>query len=156
MFDTLKRLIAGPDPLLKAIDSGDRGRVRYILARRRLSVVGEPNSEGLDPDLATEEQMLEQVERDVAAMNSMSDIVPKSIQRDGQLLFLAFTHPRYLESYCVNEVQKLDRVVGVPAYEIGGAVLVEQLGAGASIVFNVDSRDERILATDDLFAKQSD
>ena len=102
MLDALKRLIVGPDPLLKAIDRGDGEVIHDILSRRRFSVASDPSSEGLDPEIATDEEILEQVERELEAFNSISEIIPRSIPRDGQDLVLAFTHQRYLERYCVK------------------------------------------------------
>lgn len=152
MFQSLLQWFLPRDALLLAIDRRDLHRLVYILRRRKFTILGYPQSDGLDPDTFTQQELIAQIERDVNAVAGDDPIRPMTVDHNGRVAVIAFTKPRFVSAYVQQLVMKLNRVVGVPTYEISGETLLQTLADDCDILLNPGSSDERVLGTD-MFAQ---
>ena len=133
------------DPLLLAIDSRDLRRLVYIIRRRKFTILGYPQSDGLDPNTFTQQDLIAQIKRDADAVAGDGPIRPMTVDHNGRVAVVAFTKPKFVSAYIQQLVMKLNRVVGVPTYEISGGTLMGMLADDCDILLNPGSSVERVL-----------
>ena len=145
MFRALTRLLLPGDPLLSAIDKRDADRILYIVGKRQFGVLGRLTSDGVDPFESTDEEVIEQIRTDVVSMSGDQPIEPMTVDHNGRMAVIAFTKPQFQMAYVEQLVLQLNRIVGVPAYEISGETLLGLLQADVDVLLDPGSKNQRVL-----------
>jgi hypothetical protein len=149
MFEQLSRLLSGEERLLTSIDDRDTDALLAAMESREFTILGYPQSEGLDPATATEEEFDEylqweadQVEQDMAYDAPLEAM---SVEHHGRTALLAFTKERYADEYIENLTLELGRLIGVPMFDVAGSSLIEMIPEDTDLLLNPGSDEERLV-----------
>ena len=137
MFRKLINMLSGRGRAREPADTRE-GATIYVLAALQ--------SEGLDADTMTKDQLLGEIDRAARDLNEREGIEPFMYEREGIRTLPFFSSMQHAETFCGEYSQARNRVFPFQVLGIDSVTFARLLHGCEAAVLNPDSPDEHVLA----------
>lgn len=149
MLGVLRRIFRSRDALR---DAGRRMAGRDFaaaIAGADIIVIGELQSDGIDPTEMTGEQLLAEVERAAKALSERTEFRLFMYERDGVLCLPFFSSTKHCDAFCGEFSKRRNRVFPFEVYTVSGDTIAGRHLDADVLVLNDGTSDARLLSAEE-------
>ena len=127
----------------------DRDAFLHQLGDLDIFIIAAMQSDGIDPNGMTQEQLLAEVERAAKDLSEREGFEPFVYDRGGQRRLPFFTSNTHAQTFAGEYSKERNRVYPIQLLGVKGSLLAQVLPACDVLVMNDRSADEVVLSDDD-------
>ena len=152
MLRVIRKLFGKSTAASAPVSAADRDAFFRRLGDSDIFIIAAMQSDGIDPEGMTQEQLLAEIERAAKDLNERQDFEPFVYEKDGVRRLPFFTSDDRAQTFVGEYSRERNRVYPFQLLGVKGSLLARVLPAADVLVMNDRSADEVELSEDDAAA----